>query len=361
MTNENENEHIPLYMRFHDQLRDELISYQIGSNIPSERALCEKYGIDRFNVRKALSLLVEEGYIERKQGSGTRVLRHGPSHNGRVLFLLCQGNQRSDRLGEPFYARSLDALEEKLQKAGDMHLLYSKLNSGDSLTEICANLNARAIILAGSPDPATLEQCRNLNIPLVGYNTKLDNLPSVVADNDEGAATAVQYLLQLGHKHIGFIHVPGYINSDRRLSSFKIEMRNTGLNTKQFLHIAEGDWTEEGGYQAARELLSAEGSQVSAIFGGNDAMAIGALRAVRDAGLRVPEDVSVIGFDGIMQSALTQPALTTAQVDVSAMAEAACMLLNHVVNCGATRGVRAVVSAELLVRGSTAAPNKEKI
>lgn len=350
----NRNGYTPLYMQFHDLLLGDLVNYPVGSNIPPERALCEKYNLDRITVRKALSILAEEGYIERKQGRGTTVLRHEQLRSDRVLFLLCQGAHMVDRLGEPFYARSLDALEERLQKMG-MHLLYSKFLSGDNLAKLCQSLEAQAIILAGTPDSTMLDQCLALKIPIIAYNTYIESFPSVIVDNDGAAATSSKHLLALGHRRIGFIHVPGYVNSDKRLTRFKIEIHNAGFNDED-LQIEEGDWSEESGYHAAYKLLSGDRPKVTAIFGGNDSMAIGALRAAQEMGLRVPEDLSIIGFDGNAQSSLTHPMLTTSQVDVNAMAEAACMLLSHVIANGMCRGIHAMVSTEFLVRGSTAAP-----
>lgn len=350
----NSNNYTPLYMQFHDLLLKDLINYPIGSNIPPERTLCEKHSLDRVTVRKALSILAKEGYIERKQGRGTTVLRHDRPQSGRVLFLLCQGAHMVDRLGEPFYARSLDALEERLQKTG-MHLLYSKFLLGDNLVQLCQSLDAQAIILAGTPDSTMLEQCSSLRIPIIAYNTYIDDFPSIIVDNDGGAATSSKHLIALGHQQIGFIHVPGYINSDKRLTRFKLEIHNAGLS-EQNLHIEEGDWSEESGYRAAQRLLSGTHPRVTAIFGGNDSMAIGALRAAQELGLRVPEDLSIIGFDGIVQSSLIHPALTTSKVDINSMAEAACMLLNHVMANGIRRGIHAMVSTEFLVRGSTAVP-----
>ena len=255
---------------------------------------------------------------------------------------------------EPFYARSLDALEGQLQKM-DKHLLYSKVFEGDDLSRLCEGLDTQAVILAGKPSETILDQCRKLGIPVIGYNALLKDFPSVIIDNDAGAAQSAQYLLSLGHREFGFIHSPGFVNSNKRLSRFKIELHNAGLD-ESCLHIACGDWSEESGYTAAGDLLTREGTHITAICSSNDSMAIGALRAAHDRGLKVPEDLSIIGFDGIAQSELTTPSLTTSRVDVDAMAEATCMLLSHVIECGTNPAIHAMVSTQFLIRGSTASP-----
>ncbi len=350
----------PRYMELYSDLIDKLPSYPIGSFLPSEQALCLAYDADRFNVRKALAMLVEEGYVERRQGSGTRVLRHPMSRHNRVLFLLCQGDGSTDRLSEPFYAQSIDALEEQLQQA-DMHLIYCKILRGDNLLALCRDLDVQALILAGTPDAALLEQCSRLNLPTVGYNTSAEGIPCVTTDNDGGAAAIAQHLIRLGHRHLGVIHVPGYINSQKRLDRFKIEMRNAEWNTELHLQVIQGDWNEESGYHAAKKLLTESEVRPTAIFGGNDAMAIGAMRAAKELGLQVPQEISIVGYDGTPQSRLTDPPLTTAQVDVSAMAAATRMLLQNVMNNSIPCGVSCVVSAKLILRGTTSAPKEENL
>jgi DNA-binding LacI/PurR family transcriptional regulator len=351
--------HTPLYVQFYGILLNRLKSISVGSNLPPERELCDEFNLDRVTVRKALSLLSEERYVERKQGFGTRVLRHPPDAEagGSILFVLYHGAHLVDRLGEPFYARSMDALEKYLQLSGK-RLVYSKLRREDNLRELCEMLEAQGVILAGTVDERMAEQCRALRIPLVGYNTRVAGFPSVETDNEDGAAISAQHLIAQGHKRIGFINVPGYINSEKRLSRFQSEMRKAGLNERALI-VSEGDWSEQGGYVAAHELLSSV-PDVTAIFGGNDSMAIGAMRAAQELGRIIPDDLSVVGFDGIAQSQLMSIPLTTSQVDVKMMAEATCMLLFHVMNKGAVSEdagrIHAVVSVEFIARASTAAP-----
>lgn len=351
--------HTPLYVQFYEILRDRLKSIPVGSNMPPERQLCEEYKLDRVTVRKALSRLTEENYIERKRGRGTRVLRHprNAETGGSILFVLYHGAHLVDRLGEPFYARSMDALEKYLQRSGK-RLVYSKLRREDSLQELCDMLEAQGVILAGTVDERMSEQCRALRIPIVGYNTRITGFPSVQADNEDGAAISARHFIDHGHRRIGFINVPGYINSEKRLSRFQSEIRKAGLD-ESALVVREGDWSEQGGYLAATSLLtSAPG--ITALFGGNDSMAIGAMRAAQELGLVIPDDLSVIGFDGIAQSQLTPVPLTTLQVDIGAMAEAACMLLFHIMNEGTISEnagrIHAVVSVEFMVRASTGKP-----
>ena len=90
-------------------------------------------------------------------------------------------------------------------------------------------------------------------------------------------------------------------------------------------------------------------------------MAIGAMRAARDLGLRVPEDISIVGFDGISQSAITSPPLTTLKVDLDSMAESTCMIIEHILTRRSAMDINVLVSAGLIVRGSVAEANDNNI
>ena len=342
----------PLYIQVYEVLKKELAKYPVGTNIPPERTLCGRYGVDRVTVRKALTMLADEGLIERRQGRGTKVIRHEEGVAGSVLFLLSQGKKKTDRIGEPFYAGSFDAIEEQLKKNG-RRLFYANVIPEDDIAGLCRNTDARAVILSCTPDDPVLERCRALDLPVICYNTCAEGIPSVTVDNDDATSASARLLLGLGHRKIGFIQVLGYVNSEKRLDRYRIETARSHEGDTE-LFVADGDWTEEGGYRAAYELLSDREKRITALFGGNDSMAIGAMRAAKDLGLNVPGDVSIIGFDGIPQSATASPSLTTVRVDLKAMAESVCMLLEHVISNRECKGIRVLVPADLVIRESTA-------
>jgi len=345
----------PLYMQFYHLLKQIVMDSVTGTNLPPERVLCEQYKVDRVTVRKALAMLAEEKLIERKQGRGTRILgapENPATPEGSILFALYHGAHLVDRIGEPFYARSMDILERALHQKGE-RLVYSKVRREDNLAALCERLLVKGVIMAGMPDEQITDQCLALSMPIVAYNNRINGMPCVLADNESGAAAAASHLLSLGHRQIGFFHVPEYANSERRLKQFLRTLREAQL-PEDALHIIEGDWTELGGYFAMKKIL-AEHPGVTAVFAGNDSMAIGALRALDKAGIPVPERMSVVGFDGIAQSSATKPPLTTFQVDIHAMTEATCMMLYHILSGGSCEGMQTVVSAKLLLRSSTAA------
>jgi DNA-binding LacI/PurR family transcriptional regulator len=356
----NRDDFTPLYVQFYQLLKEVIAESTPGTNLPPERVLCEKYGVDRVTVRKSLAMLADEKLIERKQGRGTRILGktlETPVHQeGSILFALCQGNHLADRIGEPFYARSMDELERTLHRMGE-RLVYSKIRESDSLKALCKRLVVKGVILAGMPSDAITAQLNDMDVPVIIYNSRINGLPSVQADNEIGSSLAVSHLVSLGHKHIGYFLVPGYANSEKRLQQFTRTLSEASL-VDDSLHIVNGDWTELGGYFAMKHIL-AEHPRVTAVFTGNDAMAIGALRALDEANIPVPEKMSVIGFDGIALSTSTKPPLTTMQVDVHTMIEAACMMLFHELAGVSCRDMQIIVSTKLLIAQSTAPCPKE--
>ena len=128
------------------------------------------------------------------------------------------------------------------------------------------------------------------------------------ADNIGGAREAVTHLLRLGRTRVATITGPqNMIAGADRLAGYLAALRDRGVVSDPGL-IAEGDFTEAGGYRAMQQFLA---RRPDAVFAASDIMAIGALRALREAGLRVPEDVAVVGFDDLPQAARTEPPLTT--------------------------------------------------
>lgn len=149
--------------------------------------------------------------------------------------------------------------------------------------------------------------CVLIDIPLKGPQVGF-----VTSDNVGGAYRATRHLLDNGHRNIGFIngHSQAHV-SIQRLDGFKQAMEEAGLALDDSL-LLDGSFSEEGGKEAAYQLLSKR-PDVTAIFCASDLMALGAMQAVRGLGLRIPEDISIVGFDNINITEYSTPALTTVQ------------------------------------------------
>lgn len=196
---------------------------------------------------------------------------------------------------------------------------------------------------------------QSYNIPFVVFdpsgNPALDDL-SVQADNWMGGVIATRHLLELGHKRIGIITGPDEMLCSRaRLDGYSAALAERGIPSSPEL-IAEGDFTTPGGYEGAKALLEDERNRPTAIFAGSDLQAMGVYEAARQLKIRIPEDLSVIGFDDIQTAAYMGPALTTVRQPLQDMASTAARMIIDTTE-GRTIQKRVVLSTSLVVRDST--------
>ena len=176
-------------------------------------------------------------------------------------------------------------------------------------------------------------------------------MPSVVVDQWNGARQAVEHLIDLGHTNIAEISGP--------LENFDASIRHSSwrrcleLNSLEPGLSVAGDFEVRSGYLGAKELLAKQ-RPFTALFVGNDRMALGAIRALREAGLRVPEDVSVVGFDDIPEAAFFEPPLTTVRQDFEVLGKESVEYLVSLIEDDHTAVQQRVLYPELVIRQSTA-------
>jgi len=190
-----------------------------------------------------------------------------------------------------------------------------------------------------------------------------DGVSTVKVDHDRAAVLALQYLKGLGHRSIAFFK--GQIfssDTDLRWQAIEKQARVLGIEVRpELVAQLEGDSpSPELGYVAARKLLD-NGAEFTALFAFNDVSAIGAIRAFREASLRVPEDISVIGFDDIYNAAFFSPALTTIRQPLKEMGRlAAELVVRRISNSRAEYPRELVVKPDLIVRQSACAASSLK-
>jgi LacI family transcriptional regulator len=166
---------------------------------------------------------------------------------------------------------------------------------------------------------------------LVGRNPERPHLSFVDVDNAGGARAMTEFLLSLGHRRIALIAGPLARSAGQdRLDGYQAALQAAGMAVNPAL-IAEGEFTEESGYRAMHHLMPAS---PTAVFACNDLMALGAVRALADAGLRVPDHVSVAGFDNLMAAAASSPPLTTIEQPVVELGRSAAELLLQRIQAG---------------------------
>jgi DNA-binding LacI/PurR family transcriptional regulator len=192
---------------------------------------------------------------------------------------------------------------------------------------------------------------RNVQIIFVDRCPEWWTGDAVVANNEDGGHQVGRYLTRMGHKEIAAISGPSHIQTARdRIRGFKRALTEAGLELPA-KYIQEAPFNAEGGYAAAIRLLSMT-PRPMAIFAGSDTLAIGALAAVRSLKLRCPEDVSIVGFDDLEFSELTQPSLTTVFQPGYHIGSLACQLLLERVRGAEHPPERKLLNTELRIRDS---------
>ncbi len=177
-------------------------------------------------------------------------------------------------------------------------------------------------------------------------------ITSVAVDNEAGAATATRYLLGLGHRTVHHIAGPASnLDAEERVGGWRQALREAGAPEPAVL---AGDWSAASGYELGRQL--ADEPDLTAIFCGNDTMALGALRALTERGLRIPQDVSVVGFDDVPDASYYMPPLSTVRQDFGEVGRQALNVLVDRMSGASAAGLRVRVDTELIVRQSAAEP-----
>ena len=193
--------------------------------------------------------------------------------------------------------------------------------------------------------------------PIVCLDRDLDSssIPLVQVDNRVGGFVATEHLLALGHRRIAHVAgAPGLRISDERLEGYLEAHGNERLVPDPAL-VTQGSFTEEGGYRATRTLLESR-VRFTAVFAANDLSAIGVVRAVAESGMRVPQDVSVVGFDDIRLASYTTPPLTTIRQPAAMIARRATELLMDLTEGRQVEVRPHLLEPELVVRESSAPP-----
>jgi LacI family transcriptional regulator len=260
-----------------------------------------------------------------------------------------------DLYGE-FFSEIIRGIDHTVQAAG-YHILVS--SSHDSKDEIDAALRSMRGRVDGliimSPDPEAQRTLNSLqgSFPVVLLNGGAEEnaFDTITIENHEGARAMVRHLLALGHTRIAMIGGPerNYDAAERR-RGYESALQESGIVLDSSL-VVQGDFSDLSGHKAVKEILDLE-VQPTAIFAANDSMAIGALSALHERGLRVPKDVAVAGFDDIPLARYMNPQLSTVHVDISQLGERAAALLLSSLQQGTRPRQQIQLSTTLVIRSS---------
>ncbi|MDR2333209.1 MAG: LacI family transcriptional regulator [Burkholderiaceae bacterium] len=225
----------------------------------------------------------------------------------------------------PYFAELVRAVEDACFEAGYALLLCNTDDNADRqrvYLDVLAKKRVDGVIVASTTDDERMSRhLAETRMPMVLIDRDIDGLdcPCVQTDHVQGGALAAEHLLQLGHERIACIAGPARLHSsESRVQGWREQLQRAGRDVDLLVYA---DFSVNGGYLAMRELLDRDAAaRPSAVFACNDLMAMGALRAMHEQALGVPQDMAVVGYDDIELASYTQPALTTVAQPVQRMA-----------------------------------------
>lgn len=260
-------------------------------------------------------------------------------------------------IANPFFSEVIRGIERVAQQQGYSVLLGDTENNSKREETYAQMVTSRQVDGAIILLPHIAASIRRAGAPIVNACEYVSDkaVTSVYSDNVGGARAAAEYLLALGHVSIGFIGgPPGSPLSVDRERGYVDAMRANGFSLDRKLMVA-GDFSAESGVRATEALL-ARGLPLTALVCANDEMALGALRAVRDRGLSVPVDMSIIGFDDIRLARFIDPPLTTVAQPMQEIGREAMTLLIDLLADPTTAARKRMLPTQLIIRASTAKP-----
>lgn len=285
-----------------------------------------------------------------------------------------RGHRSRDRVGlidlvfndldSPWAVEIIRGVEDVAHQSGAGVVVSAIHRRATSARQWLDNVRTRVsdgiILVTTDLDPSLKEELRDLKVPAVVIDAVgVPDLatPTIGATNWSGGLSATEYLIELGHRRIGFVEGrPELWCSRARMDGYRAALEMAGLTVEADL-IASGEYTYESGFQAGRSLFAGE-DPPTAVFVSSDQMALGVYEALRQRGLRVPDDVSVVGFDDLPEARWSSPPLTTVRQPLADMGRMAVRTIQRIVQDENIESSRIELATQLVVRDSTTPPNR---
>ena len=321
------------------------IAAEAGVSLPTVSKVLN----DRGDVAPATRARIQELLNQHRYERGGAPARRGL----RVFSVVFTGLQ------DPWAVEILRGIEEWCARHSAAVMLSAVPHSGENLAAALDGRRCDGVLLATTWLTApVIDALRASALPAVVVDPANDpptDLPSIGATNWAGGLAASEHLIALGHRRIAVITGPAYFHcSLARLDGFRSALDRAGMAADPAL-VRYGDFSVEGGLSQGAELLALP-DPPTAIFAGNDQQALGVYEAARQRGLRVPEDLSVVGFDDLPIAGWASPPLTTIWQPLAEMGTAAAQMLGQLIEDRAPHPNRVELSTELIVRASTSPP-----
>lgn len=308
------------YMRLVQSVRELLAGGELkpGDRFFSEHALCEKFDLSRQTVRQALSLLEQDGLIERRRGSGTYVAGSALAARKRTMSVGVISSYLDDYIF-PSQTRGVERVLSEHGYTMQLGITYDKVANESKLLRAMIDKDVDGILI--EPAKSALphvnapyyKELMRKGIPILQVNTYIQglSLPCVAVDDLRGGRMAAMHLIEMGHRAIGGIFKLDDYQGHLRYAGFMEALERNGLlQNEEHIHWYSTDDRER--LFGARDAMIMERLRgCTAVFCYNDQVALAVIEQLRKNGVRVPEDMSVVGYDDSNLATVCTPGLTS--------------------------------------------------
>lgn len=338
------------HARLADELRQRIRvgDLQPGDQLPSFAQFREQHGVTLPTIEKALSNLERDGLIERFRGKGVFVREK----NKATKFLGLLSPKQGVFAWRLYWVPFMEGLQKRAHEAGYEILL---LNSS-SPSSWQDKVDGAIFHQLSACDYAALQSPP----PLVNVLTSVPGLACVVADEYEGGYQATRHLLDLGHRRIAYLLDDSYGETRMRLAGYQAALRDAKVKASSdwVRVVEEGNegklWPQCGKTEMLKWLASGwKKASCTALLCHNDEMALGVLEALRDHKIRVPQDLSIVGYDGTILCETLHPELTSVKVPMREIGFRAAGLLIEQIESGQAETATVALPITMQLRGST--------
>ena len=305
---------------------------------------------------KIWAIVRRTGYMP---NASARTLKMGNSSHPDVSSrsIACLFARTTDTVTDLFFTSLCRSIEQEAFKRNYM-LKYSfssfDINHPGSF-RLISDHHVDGVVILGRCDKPLLKTLKTYfnYVAYTGLNHLDAKYDQIICNGEEAAIAAVSHLIRLGHKKIAYI---GETKEENRYTGYQTALQNNRLSLEK-KRIANVVLSSEGGYQGAKKLLAA-GCDATAYFCSNDVTAIGAMRAIQEAGLKIPEDISIISIDDIDTAQYLNPLLTTVHIPVEEMGQMTAKILIDRIEGGHRLPVKIDLPFYIAVRDSCGSPKQ---
>lgn len=354
---------LTLWLQLKQQLRWLIASGQIqpGEKLPSVRQLASHLGINFQTVRAAYQKLEAEGLVATRHGSGTVVLEFDPL---RVAQQVSRVRTHTvgvlvPRLSNPFYPVFLQGVEDIARQS---HILLFICNTDDdpptgkAYLDLLIAKQVDGLIVAPcglafdyQENPTSLDQAGS-PMPVVYVDRPGEAGYAVLLDSEGAGYAATKHLIRHGHRQIGLITCVVDSPTIRQcLSGYTQALKEEGLDNDLNLIATASVFTIAAGYEAAQVLLDASAFP-TAIFAASDVLAVGVMQAIKERGLRIPEDIALVGYNNLAIATLVEPALTTVAAPMRELGATAMLMLQQLIAGERVEEPQIILPTNLVIR-----------